>query len=285
MQDVVPVRRALLSVSDKTGLVELARALADRGVHLLASGGTRAALVAEGLTVTEISAHTGQPEILGGRVKTLHPRCTAASSPAATSPRTSPPGGAGDRPDRPGRGQPVPVRADDRRSREATFEDAIEDIDIGGPSLIRGAAKNHAHVAVVTSPDQYPALIGELQRHGGTTLGFRRILAVTVFRRTARYDALIADYLGKAAPISAPTTTSPGGSRRPSRPCSRAGPSSATGRTRTNRPRSTSSRAPPGPAWRPPGRSTARSSRITTCSTWTARCGWCASSPSRPRRS
>src|SRR4028119_1906641 len=77
MQDVVPVRRALLSVSDKTGLVELARVLADRGVHLLASGGTRAALVAEGLEVTEVSAHTGQPEILGGRVKTLHPKLHA----------------------------------------------------------------------------------------------------------------------------------------------------------------------------------------------------------------
>jgi phosphoribosylaminoimidazolecarboxamide formyltransferase/IMP cyclohydrolase len=198
MHGVVPVRRALLSVSDKQGLVELARVLTSHGVHLLASGGTRTTLVEAGLEVTEVSAYTGQPEILGGRVKTLHPRLHGGilarrdvdADLAALAAQGI---------------EPIdlvvvnlyPFEAAIARPG-ATFEEAIENIDIGGPSLIRGAAKNHPHVAVVIAPEQYPPLIQQLHDHGGTTLDFRRTLAAAVFERTAQYDRMIADYLGKA---------------------------------------------------------------------------------------
>jgi phosphoribosylaminoimidazolecarboxamide formyltransferase/IMP cyclohydrolase len=198
MNEVVPLRRALLSVSSKEGLIELARVLAGRGVHLLASGGTHAALVAAGLEVTEVSAYTGQPEILGGRVKTLHPklhggilaRRDVAADLAALEVQGI---------------EPIdlvvvnlyPFAATVARPN-VTFDEAIENIDIGGPSLIRGAAKNHAHVAVVVEPRQYPALIEQLNTHGGTTLEFRRSLAAAVFEQTAWYDRMIADYLAAA---------------------------------------------------------------------------------------
>lgn len=197
MAAVVPVRRALLSVSDKRGLIELARELAGRGVHLLASGGTRAALLEAGLDVTEVSAYTGQPEILGGRVKTLHPKLH---------------GGILARRDVPddlaalqAQGiEPIDLVVVNLYPFEAavarpgiSFDEAIENIDIGGPGLIRGAAKNHAHVAVVVDPSQYPALIEQLRAHGGTTLDFRRHLAAAVFERTAAYDRRIADYLDR----------------------------------------------------------------------------------------
>ncbi len=197
MDAVVTIRRALLSVSDKRGLIELARVLTSQGVHLLASGGTRTALADAGLDVTEISAYTGQPEILGGRVKTLHPKLH---------------GGILARRDVPGdldalRDQaiePIDLVVVNLYPFEATvakpgvtFEEAVENIDIGGPSLIRGAAKNHAHVAVVVDPDQYPALIEQLQTLGGTTESFRRGLAAVVFEKTAQYDRIIADYLAR----------------------------------------------------------------------------------------
>src|SRR4051794_6289561 len=181
MNGVVPVRRALLSVSEKQGLIELARVLAGRGVHLLASGGTRAALVEAGMEVTEVSAYTGQPEILDGRVKTLHPKLHGgilARRDVATDLAALEAQGI----------EPIDLVVVNLYPFEATisrpevrFDEAIENIDIGGPSLIRGAAKNHEHVAVVVSPDQYPGLIGQLRTHGGTTQGFRRGLAATVF--------------------------------------------------------------------------------------------------------
>jgi phosphoribosylaminoimidazolecarboxamide formyltransferase/IMP cyclohydrolase len=199
MADVVPVRRALLSVSDKRGLIDLGRELSGRGVAMLASGGTHAALAGAGCDVTEVSAYTGQPEILGGRVKTLHPKIH---------------GGILAR-----RGVPEDLRALEAQGIEpidlvvvnlypfeatvarpgTTFEQAIENIDIGGPSLIRGAAKNHESVAVVTAADQYPGLIGQLQTHGGTTLAFRQALALAAFEQTASYDAAIMRYLATSA--------------------------------------------------------------------------------------
>lgn len=197
MGDVVPVRRALLSVSDKRGLLELARALADRKVHLLASGGTRTALVAAGFDVTEVAEYTGQPEILGGRVKTLHPKLHGGILARRDVP--------GDLEALEAQGiEPIDLVVVNLYPFEATvakpdvtFEDAVENIDIGGPSLIRGAAKNHAHVAVVVDPDQYPTLITQLKEQGGTTEQFRRQLAAAVFERTARYDRMIADYLAR----------------------------------------------------------------------------------------
>ena len=198
MNDFVPIRRALLSVSDKNGLIELARTLVDRQVHLLASGGTRTALVAAGFLVTEVAEYTGQAEILGGRVKTLHPKLH---------------GGILARRDQPGdlaaleaQGiEPIdlvvvnlyPFEATVARP-EVSFDEAVENIDIGGPSLIRGAAKNHPFVAVATAPDQYPELIAAVQATGGTSLDHRRRLALAVFEQTARYDRAIADYLDAA---------------------------------------------------------------------------------------
>ncbi len=193
--EVVPVQRALLSVSDKHGLIELARGLAERKVALLASGGTRTALLGANLQVTEVADYTGQPEILGGRVKTLHPRIH---------------GGILARRDLPADLETLAAAGIDPidlvvvnlypfeetvANPSATFEAAVENIDIGGPSLIRAAAKNHAHVAVLTSPSQYDLLLHELETHGGTTGAFRRALALAAFNLTARYDAAISAYL------------------------------------------------------------------------------------------
>jgi phosphoribosylaminoimidazolecarboxamide formyltransferase/IMP cyclohydrolase len=198
MPDIVPVRRALLSVSDKSGLVDLARALAGRGVALLASGGTFAALSGAGLAATEVSAYTGQPEILGGRVKTLHPKLHGGILARRDVPE--------DLAALQAQGiEPIDLVVVNLYPFEQTvarsgvsFEEAVENIDIGGPSLLRGAAKNHAHVAVVSSPDQYPGLLVQLQEHGGTSLEFRKSLARDVFALTARYDAAIAGYLREA---------------------------------------------------------------------------------------
>lgn len=208
-EGIVPVRRALFSVSDKRGLIDLARALAARGVVLLASGGTRKALADAGLDVIEVADYTGQPEILGGRVKTLHPKLH---------------GGILARRDVPGdlealRAQDIepidlvvvnlyPFEATVARPG-VTFEDAVENIDIGGPSLIRGAAKNHAHVAVAVDPEQYPALIEQIAEHGGTSAELRRELAVAVFERTATYDRAIADYLARATRPETPAADFP----------------------------------------------------------------------------
>jgi phosphoribosylaminoimidazolecarboxamide formyltransferase/IMP cyclohydrolase len=196
MDGMVPIRRALLSVSDKRGLIDLARALAARGVQMLASGGTRKAIADAGLDVTEVADYTGQPEILGGRVKTLHPKVHGG----ILARRDVPDDMAALR----AQGiEPIDLVVVNLYPFEATvakpdvsFGEAVENIDIGGPSLIRGAAKNHAHVAVVTSPDQYPDLLRHLQEHGGTTPGLRSALARAAFAMTAGYDAAIARYLG-----------------------------------------------------------------------------------------
>jgi len=193
--DVVTVQRALLSVSDKRGLIELARGLAERNVALLASGGTRTALLAAGLQVTEVADYTGQPEILGGRVKTLHPKIHAGILARRNLPADLDTLAAADI-------DPIDLVVvnlypfeETVANPSATFEDAVENIDIGGPALIRAAAKNHAHVAVVTSPSQYDLLLKEMEAHGGTTGDFRRALALAAFNQTARYDTAIAAYL------------------------------------------------------------------------------------------
>ncbi|RUL88974.1 bifunctional phosphoribosylaminoimidazolecarboxamide formyltransferase/IMP cyclohydrolase [Tautonia sociabilis] len=192
---LIPIRRALLSVSDKRGLVELARGLSERGVALLASGGTRSALLDAGISAEEVSDFTGSPEILGGRVKTLHPKVHAGilarrDVPEDLDALTS-------------LGVPpvdlVVVNLYPFEQTVAkpgvTLAEAIEKIDIGGPSLIRAAAKNHAFVTVLTDPDQYPGLLEQLERHGGTTLAFRRGKALEAFRKTGHYDRAILSYL------------------------------------------------------------------------------------------
>ena len=197
--DRVKVRRALLSVSDKTGLVDLARGLVRHGVDLLSTGGTFRTLQEAGIPVTEISAHTGFPEMLDGRVKTLHPKVH---------------GGLLYRRDLPEHVKtitehdikPIDMVVVNLYPFEETvakpgvsLDHAIENIDIGGPSMIRSAAKNHSHVAVLTDSAQYADVLKELDKGDGTLpTDLLRCLAVAAFTRTADYDRAIQEYLNKA---------------------------------------------------------------------------------------
>ncbi|HVQ77703.1 MAG TPA: bifunctional phosphoribosylaminoimidazolecarboxamide formyltransferase/IMP cyclohydrolase [Candidatus Binatia bacterium] len=191
-----PVRRALISVHDKVGVADLARGLHELGIEIVSTGGTARLLRAAGVPVVDVADVTGFPEMLDGRVKTLHPAVH---------------GGILARRDRPehmaaldGQGiRPIDLVvvalypfARTIARPDVPFEEAIENIDIGGPSMIRGAAKNHDSVAVVTDPSQYAALLDELRR-GGSALApaTRARLAAEAFRRTAEYDAAIAGYL------------------------------------------------------------------------------------------
>ena len=206
----VTLRRALISVSDKTGVVELARTLAERGVAILSTGGTARLLTEQGITVTEVSKHTGFPEIMDGRVKTLHPRIH---------------GGLLGR-----RGVDESVMslhgieridllvvnlypfAETVARPACTYSEAIENIDIGGPAMVRASAKNHDAVTVLVDPADYGALLGELEQHdGSTTPQLRAWLAAKAFAHTARYDTMVANYLqgrnpapGSAFPQSLP---------------------------------------------------------------------------------
>ncbi|HUB49447.1 MAG TPA: bifunctional phosphoribosylaminoimidazolecarboxamide formyltransferase/IMP cyclohydrolase [Acetobacteraceae bacterium] len=193
MTDIVPVRRALISVSDKAGLVPFAAALAGRGVEILSTGGSARALREAGVAVTEVSDHTGFPEILDGRVKTLVPQIHGGIL------------GRRDLPEHLAQMQahgiaPIDLVAvnlypfEATAARGAPFDDCVENIDIGGPALIRAAAKNHDFVAVLTEPDQYDVVLEEIAAQGGTTLATRRRLAGEAIARTAAYDATIADW-------------------------------------------------------------------------------------------
>ncbi len=194
--DIVKVRRALLSVSDKTGLVALARVLAAAGTELLSTGGSARALRDAGVPVTEVADHTGFPEILDGRVKTLVPAIHGGIL------------GRRDRPDHVAQMEvhgiaPIDLVCVNLYPFEATVAsgaspaDCIEMIDIGGPALIRAAAKNHAHVAVLTDPAQYGMLTDSLRTLGGTTLADRRAWAGAAYARTAGYDAAIAGWFAQ----------------------------------------------------------------------------------------
>jgi phosphoribosylaminoimidazolecarboxamide formyltransferase / IMP cyclohydrolase len=209
MSAIVPIRRALLSVYDKTGLIELARVLAQAAAELLASGGTRAALLHAGIPVTEVADFTGQPEILGGRVKTLHPKIHAGILARRELPA--------DLAQLEAQGFPpidlvvvnlYPFETTISRPG-ATFGDAVENIDVGGPTLLRAAAKNHEHVAVLSSPGQYESLIDSIQNHGGTSLEDRRRLAAAAFERSSEYDRVIAAYMTRAAGVVPENTAFP----------------------------------------------------------------------------
>ena len=187
--DTVRITRALISVSDKTGLVALGQALAARGVEILSTGGSAQRLAEAGVPVKEVSDHTGFPEIMDGRVKTLHPRIHGG-----ILARRDTHADAMTKHDIP----PIDLVVVNLYPFEATvakgagFEDCVENIDIGGPGMIRAAAKNHDFVAVVTDPEDYEALLGELDRNdGATTLNLRRTLAQRAYARTAAYDAAI----------------------------------------------------------------------------------------------
>ncbi len=193
---IVPIRRALLSVSDKHGIVELAQALSARGVELLSTGGTAKLLAQSGIPVVEVSQHTGFPEIMDGRVKTLHPKIH---------------GGLLGR-----RGQddtvmqahgisPIdllvvnlyPFAATIARP-DCSYADGVENIDIGGPAMLRAAAKNHEHVAVVVDPSDYSTLLTAMDG-GGTDFALRQRLAAHAYAHTARYDSMVADWMLKAS--------------------------------------------------------------------------------------
>ena len=203
------IQRALLSVSDKTGLVAFAQTLAAAGVQLISTGGTAKALREAGLAVADISEHTGFPEMLDGRVKTLHPkvhggllyiRGNAAHEAAAKEHHI----------------QPIDLVVVNLYPFEQTvarpgvsLHDAIENIDIGGPSMLRSAAKNHDSVTVVVDPADYAAVAALIAETGDTTLELRRTLAAKVFARTAAYDAAIAAHLQKefsAGPANLPAS-------------------------------------------------------------------------------
>jgi phosphoribosylaminoimidazolecarboxamide formyltransferase/IMP cyclohydrolase len=189
-------QRALLTVSDKTGLVEFARALHEAGAELVSTGGTAALLRGAGLPVRDVAELTGQPEILDGRVKTLHPRLAAGVLFRRGDPRHETELAAAG-------GLPIdlvcvnlyPFEATARRAGVG-LEELIETIDIGGPTLVRAAAKNWAHVAVVVDPSQYGPLVEELSATGGLSRATRWRLARAAFTRTAAYDGAIATHLG-----------------------------------------------------------------------------------------
>jgi phosphoribosylaminoimidazolecarboxamide formyltransferase/IMP cyclohydrolase len=209
--DAVAVKRALLSVSDKTGLIDFARALAAKGVELLSTGGTAKAIADAGIPVKDVSEVTGFPEIMDGRVKTLHPKV---------------------------HGGLLAVRGDEEHVAamkahgiegidllvvnlypfEATIEKTsdwatvIENIDIGGPAMIRAASKNHAYVAVVVDPEDYASVLESLEaNNGATTLALRKKLAMTAFGRTATYDAAISNWLANALSEGSPRYRAFGG--------------------------------------------------------------------------
>jgi phosphoribosylaminoimidazolecarboxamide formyltransferase/IMP cyclohydrolase len=203
--------RALISVSDKSGVVEFVRALSGHGIELVSTGGTRALLADAGLDVQDVSDLTGFPEMMDGRVKTLHPAVHGGLLAI--------------------RGNPAHAEAlrahgihpidllvvnlypfETTVERGAAFDDCIENIDIGGPAMIRAAAKNHGDVAVVVEPSDYAALLDELTRHGGmTTLALRRSLAAKAYARTAAYDAAIANWFANALGVPAPDYRTIGG--------------------------------------------------------------------------
>jgi phosphoribosylaminoimidazolecarboxamide formyltransferase/IMP cyclohydrolase len=203
--------RALLSVSDKTGLVELARALAGHGIELVSTGGTRKALSDAGLAVLDVSDVTGFPEMMDGRVKTLHPGVHGGLLAARDNPAHVESMQAHDI-------RPIDILVVNLYPFEATvargadFETSIENIDIGGPAMIRAAAKNHDDVAVVVDASDYDALLAELtQHHGMTSLALRRRLAAKAYARTAAYDAAISNWFAAQLDDIAPDYRAFGG--------------------------------------------------------------------------
>jgi phosphoribosylaminoimidazolecarboxamide formyltransferase/IMP cyclohydrolase len=208
-----PVRRALLSVSDKTGLVEFAAALHAMAITLISTGGTAGVLRAQSLPVTDVAEITGSPEILDGRVKTLHPRIHAAllaNTADATHLSTLAQLGI----------EPIDLLVVNLYPFEATiasgasFRECIETIDIGGPAMIRAAAKNHGSAAVVVDPADYPLLLAELRTNSAVlSIDTKTRLAAKAFSRTAAYDAAISDWFRASADEDIPEYFALGGKR------------------------------------------------------------------------
>ncbi|MBI5939512.1 MAG: bifunctional phosphoribosylaminoimidazolecarboxamide formyltransferase/IMP cyclohydrolase [Caulobacterales bacterium] len=201
--DKVVIRRALLSVSDKTGLVEAAKVLVDLGVELVSTGGTRAAIAAAGLPVKDVSDLTGFPEMMDGRVKTLHPIVHGGLlgvRDAADHARAMADHGIGG----------IDLLYVNLYPFEATvaaggdYATCVENIDIGGPAMIRSAAKNHGYVAVCTDPADFAEVLAQLSDGGATTLDLRKTLAARAYARTAAYDAAISTWFAQQLEQTAP---------------------------------------------------------------------------------
>ena len=204
MTQLSPIRRALLSVSDKTGLVALATALAGRGIILLSTGGSAKTLRDSGLEVTDIADITGFPEMMDGRVKTLHPKVHGGLLALR------------DNVDHQNAMQDHDIATIDLLvvnlypferavAQQAEYDNCIENIDIGGPAMIRAAAKNHGFVSVVVDPEDYTPLLQELDRNdGATSYAFRQKLALTAYARTGAYDTAVSNWLGRALNEPAP---------------------------------------------------------------------------------
>lgn len=191
---ITPIRRALISVSNKQDLVPFARTLQERGVQILSTGGTASLLEQEGIRVTQVSAHTGFPEIMDGRVKTLHPKIHGGLlGRAGVDEAVMQEHGI----------EPIDMLvvnlypfAQTIAKPNCTIEDAIENIDIGGPAMVRAAAKNHERVTVIVDPSDYSKVLDELAAQGNAVTALtRRRLAAKAYAHTAQYDATVATYL------------------------------------------------------------------------------------------
>ena len=210
-KDQIQIRRALISVSDKTGLVELAKALASHGVELVSTGGTAAAIKAAGLAVRDVSDLTGFPEMMDGRLKTLHPKVHGGLLAIRGNAEHDKAAGAHGI-------APIDLLVVNLYPFEATlakgapFAECVENIDIGGPAMIRAAAKNHDGVAVVVDPADYKMILDEMAKSGGaTSLATRRQLAAKAYSRTAAYDAAIGTWLSEQAGEANPKWRTIGG--------------------------------------------------------------------------
>ncbi|CDX42333.1 Bifunctional purine biosynthesis protein purH (Includes: Phosphoribosylaminoimidazolecarboxamide formyltransferase (AICAR transformylase); IMP cyclohydrolase (Inosinicase) (IMP synthetase) (ATIC)) [Mesorhizobium sp. ORS 3359] len=209
--DLVPVRRALLSVFDKTGLVDFAKALAAAGVELVSTGGTAKTIAEAGLAVRDVSELTGFPEIMDGRVKTLHPSVHGALLGIRNDAEHA-------KAMRDHHIEPIDLVVsnlypfEEVRRSGAGYASIVENIDIGGPAMIRASAKNHAYVAIVTDPADYASVVNALEMNlGSLSLDFRKKLAAKAFARTATYDAAISGWFAEELQIEHPTWRAFGG--------------------------------------------------------------------------
>jgi phosphoribosylaminoimidazolecarboxamide formyltransferase/IMP cyclohydrolase len=210
MTDILPLQRALISVSDKTGLIDHAKALTELGATLVSTGGTRTAIADAGLKVEDVAALTGFPEMMDGRVKTLHPKVHGGLLALR------------DNPEHAAAMQEHAIAPFDLLYvnlypfeatvwRGADFDTCIENIDIGGPAMIRAAAKNYGFIAVATDADDMALILAAAKEHGGTTLGLRKQLAAKAFARTSAYDAAISNWYARQLEQTAPPWRAVGG--------------------------------------------------------------------------